>query len=128
MTLRAYLFCMSIATLLCWLAWILVVNGVDPYQTGLVGFLLFYVSLFLAGVGTFSVIGFVVRRRIVKNDDVVFRHVTHTFRQGITVSLLLIGALLLLQAHLLTWWTALLLMLLFLVVEGVLLTHEQHIY
>lgn len=126
MTLRQYLIIMSIGALICWLAWFFVIGSIDPKEAGFLGFTFFYLSLFLALTGTFSTIGFLIRKKVVKNDDVVFHHVKHTFRQGIFISATLITSLLLLQGRLLAWWNGLMLIFLFLILETVVFTSRKY--
>lgn len=126
MTLRSYLILMSIGTLLCWVAWFFIVSNISPAEAGLQGLLFFYFSLFLAIVGTFSVIGFAVRKMIIKDDEVIFRHVRHTFRQSIFIALLLIIILILLSQNLLYWWNAIILFIFFMFVEGILFSSRRH--
>ena len=125
MNLRQYLIMMSIGTLICWLIWIIVLGNVDPKESGIIGLLFFYLSLFLSLTGTFSVIGFFLRKKFVKNEIVVFKHVRHTFRQGILISLILIVSLLMLQFHWLNWLTGVLLVLLFLILESIMLSTRK---
>lgn len=126
MSLRAYLIIMTIGALICWLAWFFVVGSIDPSEAGMIGFIFFYASLFLALTGSFATIGFWIRKRMIKNDDAVFHHVKHTFRQGIIISSTLIIALMLLQAKLLAWWNAILLLLLFFILESVIFTSRKY--
>lgn len=126
MTLRQYLILMTIGTCLCWVAWFFVIFYTSPADGSLFGLIFFYLSFFLAIVGTFSVIGFLIRRLIIKNDEIVFRHVRHTFRQSIIIGILVIMALFLLSQGYLTWWTGLLLIVLFLFVEGILFTNRKY--
>lgn len=126
MSLRYYLVLMSIGALICWLAWFFVLGSVDPTQAGIFGFLFFYASLFLALTGTFSVIGFLVKKIVLKKDQVIFHHVRSTFRQGMLIALLIIGGLILLQTKLLAWWSAILLILLFTFVEGIIFTNRKY--
>lgn len=126
MTLRQYLVFMSIGTVVCAAAWFFVILSLDPTQAGFLGFLFFYVSLWLAVFGLFSVVGFLVRWKILKDDEVVFRHVKKTFRQAIIFSSAICLALFLLQLRLLTWWNGILLILLFLALEGVIFTNRRH--
>ena len=126
MTLKQYLILMSVASSLCWLAWFFIILSTDPNHASAVIFLFFYISLFLAIVGTFSVIGFLIKIKIIKNDAVVFRHVKKTFRQSILLAGLFILALFLLQKDLLTWWNTIILVLLFIVLEGVIFTNRHY--
>ena len=126
MTLRLYLILMSVGALMCWLAWFFVLGSVEPEQAGFFGFLFFYASLFLALAGTFSVIGFLIKKIILKNDQIVFHHVKSTFRQGMLVAGIIILGLILLQIKLLTWWNGILLVLLFAAVEGIIFTNRKY--
>lgn len=126
MTLRLYLILMSVGALICWLAWFFVLGSVDPAQAGFFGFLFFYASLFLALAGTFSVIGFLIKKIILKNDQIVFHHVKSTFRQGMLIAGVIILGLILLQIRLLTWWDGILLILLFAVIEGLIFTNRKY--
>lgn len=126
MTLRQYLTLMSLGTALCWLIWFFIVWRTDPFMADAAVFLIFYASLFLALLGTFSVLGFIVRGLILQNDDLVFRHVKRTFRQSVIVSGILVFALFLWQKHLLTWWNALLLLVFFGILEGIIFTNRKY--
>jgi len=117
---------MSIGALICWLAWFFVIVSIDPKTAGFLGFGFFYLSLFLALTGTFSTIGFLIRKKIVKNDEVVFHHVKHTFRQGIFISITVIAVMLLLQEGLLTWWNGIMLIILFFILESVVFTNRKY--
>lgn len=125
MTLKQYLFLMSVGTLICWAAWFFIVKSVDPYGAGILEFVFFYASLFLAFLGTFSVIGFMIRQRLVKSDEIVFHHIKRTFRRGALLSLLIIILLLMLQINVLTWWNSLLLIILFFVCESIFFTQRK---
>src|SRR3990167_2276274 len=126
MTLRQYLILMSVGAAICWMAWIFVLGSTDPTQAGFFGFLFFYSSLFLALAGTFSVIGFLIKKIILKNDQAVFHHVKSTFRQGMLAATAIILGLILLQTKLLTWWDAILLITLFAAVEGIIFTNRKY--
>lgn len=126
MTLRAYLVLMAIGTLLCWVTWIFVIYNISPLTAGSLGFLFFYISLFLAMVGTISVVGFLIRRLIIQNDEAIFRQIGRLFRQSILVSGLVIVAMIMLGVHLLTWWNGLLLIVLGIVVEGIFFANRKY--
>lgn len=109
MTLRQYITTMAVATLLCWSAWVFVIVNVNPFEAGFASFLFFYASLFLALIGTVSVISFFIYRFIDKDKLPLFRYVQMSFRQSLVVSSVLTG-LLYLQAHQwLSVWLAVLL-------------------
>lgn len=116
MSLRKYLITMTVITLVCWIAWLIVLFYLDPEQTGLMGFLFFYVSLFFALIGTFSLLGFFVRVWFSK-EQVIFRHLGVATRQSLWFSLLLIGTLLLQGAGFIRWWNVLLLIIFLTILE-----------
>ena len=125
MTLRQYLVLMSLGTGLCWIAWFFILFSVDPIQAGRLVFFFFYVSLFMAVVGTFSVLGFLIRRWVVKDDELVFRHVKRTFRQSIFIAAVLIVVLMLLSNRLLAWWNLVLLLGLCIFLEAIVFTNRK---
>ena len=110
MTLKLYLTIMSITTLICWLAFGFVLNSIDPYVTNWVGFLLFYVSLFLSIAGASAIIGFLIRFIALKHE-LVFNSVKNAFRQSFFFAFLIMAALILLSKCLFTWGNLLLLVL-----------------
>lgn len=95
---------MSLGTALCWASLAFIVWNINPFEASPFIIAFFYLSLLLAIVGSFSVVGFLIRRALVKNDEIVFRHVKKTFQRGIVVSLFVLVALLLAHAELLAWW------------------------
>jgi len=96
MTLKSYLIGISISTALCWTAWVLTIFNIDPKGAGSLGFLSFFVSLFFAIVGTFTIAGFYLRLWSSKNEY-YFENINISFRQAILVAFSLVG-LLVLQA------------------------------
>ena len=108
MTLRQYLLIMSLGTILSWGAVGLIMRTFYPTDIQSTVLIIFYISLFLALVGTFSLAGFILRIFLLKQQLLVSRHVAISFRQGILLALLLIVALILQSKSMLSWWSALL--------------------
>lgn len=107
---------MSILTIICWLAWVFVIFFINPEETGMIGFVLFYFSLFLAIVGTAAIVGFIIRTRFIKKEP-VFKRVETSFRQGIWLSFLVVGLFLLQNLSILRWWNGLFLLLFLMFLE-----------
>lgn len=103
MTLFHYILAMAIGTLISWGGWFYVVFTVNPFDTGLVGVTLFYISLTCALGGTFAIIGYFVRTLLFPKE-LVFQRVFISFRQGFTFALLADGFLILQSMRLLTWY------------------------
>lgn len=104
MTLRQYLIIMSLATILCWIAWGLVLINIDPFVANAISFSFFYVSLFLALLGTTSLIAFTIYHFFSRAEKPMFRYVQKSFRYGWLISALLIGILFLQTKRLLNLW------------------------
>ena len=102
MTLRSYLIIMIITTLLCWTAWFYILWMVNPEATNWAGFLLFYLSLFLALVGIIAIIAFLIRFIGLKHE-LAFRSVKNAFRQSFLFSSFIIMILFLLSQELFSW-------------------------
>lgn len=118
MTLKQYLSFMLLGTILCWIAWGLIVTSTDPTAAPWFVFFFFYASLFLALIGTFSLLGFGWRIWQHKQESVIFRHVRKTFRQGVLFAALVISALYLKSQEMLTLWTSILLVFVLVVFES----------
>lgn len=107
MTLKKYLIGIAVSTVLTFVAFMLVLFYVDPFDTGIVGFVGFYASLFFTIIGAFTIIGFYLRIWS-SGNEVVYAHVAPSFRQAIFLAVIIIGSLLLQSFRLLTWWDAIL--------------------
>ena len=125
MSLKRFLIFMTIVTLICWIVWITVVFYIDPYSTGFIGLLLFYVSLFFALIGTFSLLGFFFRVWFLKTE-MVFKHVGIAFRQALLFALLVIGAFVLQGMRIFTWWNAALFIISLSLIELFFLTRKSY--
>lgn len=101
---------MSMASLVCWLAFFMVVFYMNPFAGGIIAVFFFYSSLFLAIVGSFAIIGFILRREFLQGE-LIFRQVAVTFRQAFWFGLLVVVSLWLQKMNMLTWYNSLLLVL-----------------
>lgn len=110
MTLRQLLITVFIATVICWLILTMVLVKIDPLAAGIFGFILFYLSLFFALIGTFFLVSFGFRK-IFTNLVLEYKIVGTSLRQSIFFSLMIVGALFLESREFLTWWNLLLLIL-----------------
>ena len=104
MNLRQYITIMLVGTVLCWSAWFFVIVNVNPFEAGTLSFLFFYISLFLALLGTFSVLIFVVYRLFSRTELPLFRYVERSFRESFILSAICIFLLFLRGVDLLNIW------------------------
>lgn len=123
MGLKNYLLLMVFGTVLCWIAWTLVLFNIDPTQSGIVGMVSFFFSLFFALLGTFALLGFVARRAF-RKDAVAFDHISVSLRQSLFFSLVVVGSLLLRAGGLYAWWSMLFLVAGFSLLEFFFLMHD----
>ncbi len=63
-----------------------VVFFVDPYQAGVFGLLAFYLSVFIACLGTLSFLGTIWRVTVRRRQDTAFREVRIAFRHALLLS------------------------------------------
>lgn len=104
MSFRVYLIVMTLATIMAWISWLVVLVSIDPARTDQLGFVFFYSTLTTALVGTLSITGAGLRIWL-KREVPISKHVSKSFRHGILLSCLLVGALLMLGFGLFRWWT-----------------------
>ena len=127
MTLRAYLTLMIIATLICWGAFVFVLNTINPEITNSLGFFLFYSSLFLAVSGLAAIVGFLVRFWLLK-QKLAFYSVNSAFRQSFLFGLLVVSVLILLANNLFTILNVILLTVIITLIEFFLISHRKKNY
>lgn len=100
---------MLLATILAWLGFVVVIRSFDPNQANLSVFVLFYSSLFISILGTFSLVGLGSRKIWHRKAMAARLIVTESFRQACILSVVLIIALWLQGYRVLTWWNIVLL-------------------
>ncbi len=108
MLLKHYLIWMLVGTLISWVALGLVLTYINPEIASPTGLVLFYGSVFLSLGGSITLLGF-LWRRLRYRDEVLFRQVSTSFRQGLLLSLVVVATLFLQANRLLSWWNLLLL-------------------
>ncbi|OGH64217.1 MAG: hypothetical protein A2821_03960 [Candidatus Magasanikbacteria bacterium RIFCSPHIGHO2_01_FULL_41_23] len=96
---------MALATLLCWLSWILVLINIDPFVANLFGLGFFYVSFFFSLIGTTALGLFFMYQHRWQNKAPLFAYVAKSFREAIFVSGFLTLAIFLQGEQWLNWWT-----------------------
>ncbi len=125
MTFSTYLFTMGGTTLLAWLGWLVVLFRLDPIETGIIGLLLFYITLFAALVGTIAVAGVLYRVLVLKRQQIVMREVRISFRHGVMLAFVAVATLALSAQNLLVWWNMVGLFTVLCVVEYVFVAMEE---
>lgn len=105
---KKYLMIIGGAGVLAWLAFITVVLKFNPYESTALALGFFYISLFIAFSCTFTLFGYYFRLWLYRNE-VFYMHINISLRQGVLLSLIGVGCLVLLMLNTLSWWSGMLL-------------------
>lgn len=103
-----YILIIGVAALVSWLAFYMVLEALDPFQSTGLALAMFFISLFFALTSTFTICGFYLRMWVNKNE-IYYNHINISLRQGILLSFIALGCLLFQLLGVLTWWSGLLL-------------------
>lgn len=88
----------------------------DPYQAGILGHIIFYLTLFLFTCGIFSIVNLLIRKRFFPGIySELFRI---SLRQGVIIGVLITSLVFLEAVNLLFWWVGLTLALFLIAIES----------
>jgi len=109
MTLSVYLVGLIGATFLASACLVAILIYFDPTSSDLLIFILFYLSLFIAATGIFTLLGLFIRgisqkRRFPLPLSRAVRQMEVSFRQGFLLAVILVTALILQSQRILAWW------------------------
>jgi hypothetical protein len=107
MTLKAYIWGMRIITLLSLSAFGIVIAYIDPEKSGPMGITLFYLATFFLLSSGFNLFLLFARKKLL-GTELAAASVGLSFRQGILLSGIVLGILILQNFRILIWWDALL--------------------
>lgn len=124
MSLKYYLILIGVSTTICWLGFLFILFFINPVITGWLSFVLFYLSLFLSLVGSFSLIGFTLRF-LFKKHDIVYKQMNIASRQSILLAFLVIIVLLLQSQRFLYWWSLMILVIIFSLLELFFISYKK---
>lgn len=115
---------MGALTIVCWGVFVFLAGLINPTATNFIGFLLFYLALFLALSGTAALIGFIIRL-VSKKEKLAFNLVKLAFRQSFLFALFIVVLLILKAQHLFNWLNLLLLVIIFTILELFLISYKK---
>lgn len=124
MTVRMFIVGSFLATLGSWSILALMVNFLDPTQAGAIGFLLFYLVLFLSITSTSNLLGYVTRR-VLKPQQLAAHAVGPSLRQGVVLGIFCVLILALQHFRLYRWWIAIIAIVIFVALEVVFLSYDR---
>lgn len=117
MSLFKYVILMTLSTIICITAFIMVLLFINPETSGFIGYLCFYISLFFSLLGSFSLVLLIIRL-FIKKQELPYKHLGISLRQSLWFSILIVVTLILLGTNMFTWWTAGLLLSALFLLEG----------
>jgi len=125
MNLKQYLSFTLFSTLLAWLAWVVVILNINPFETSLIGFIFFYTSLFLALIGSISLIIFLFYKFFAGDDLPLFKYVMISLKQSLFTACFLILLIFLQMKSLLTWFNFSILIIIFILIISFTITIKK---
>jgi len=123
MTHNKYIGIIGVTGVISWLAVYLVINKLNPMESMSLSLILFFVSLFFALTSTFTIVGYYFRVWFNRNE-IYYDHINISFRQGILLTLVVVGALVFQLLRVLTWWSGLMLVGVIMLIEFYFLAKE----
>lgn len=124
MNLSKFLIILGISTGICWIAFLAVIFFINPIEVGWLAFVFFYVSLTFALIGSFSLLGILVRW-LRHQDELVYKQMNIASRQSLLFTFLIVFALILQSGRYLTWWNLLILVALAVCVEIFFISYKK---
>ncbi|QQR55110.1 hypothetical protein IPG41_00840 [Candidatus Peregrinibacteria bacterium] len=103
-------------TALAWGAWLLVLYKLDPFLSPSLSLSLFFITTFIALSGTFSIV-LTLLKKWKNKDQIYFKHIMISLRQGVLLSICTVLCLGLLMLGFLRIWNGLLLVALIMLIE-----------
>ena len=126
MNIKQLLTVVLIATAVFWLVWLLALSQIDPFDTDLFGFVLFYLTFFFSLLGTFFLTSFAYRK-IFNKFSLEYNIVGLSFRQSFFLALLVVSLLMLQGIKMLNMINALLLVAAVVILEFFFLSYKRRI-
>ncbi len=107
MSFKWYAVFMGLGTGLAWMAWIIILQTVNPEEAGILGKVFFFITLFLALIGTITLLGLLYRIGIRKRVNMLIKEVRVAFRHAILLSGVIVLTLIFSANDWLRWYTLL---------------------
>lgn len=124
MTTKQFVILMLIVTIVCGGAFLMVLFFINPETTGILGFLLFYLSLFFGLAGILSLAGFYLRYLFTRKFQ-EFEQAQTAFRQSVFFGIIVVSSMFLQSHQLLTWLNAIILVFLITVIEFLIISLKK---
>jgi len=124
MTLKLYLWGIGLASLVALGSFLAIIWFFAPENANTAVLSLLFFSLFLALCGFFSLLGFYVRRKRLKEEIPIY-HLGVSFREGTLLSILVVSFLIMRSWNFFYWWGALVFLIIIIAIEAAFLWKEK---
>lgn len=124
MTIRTFVWGSGLVTVVTSAIWAMIIVWLNPYQAGWIGFVLFFLALFLAIASLASLVGYGIRRLVIAEQLPAYR-VRYSVRQGGLLGLLAAVLMGLQLARVARWWLVLIVVVLFVTTEFIFLSYDR---
>lgn len=126
MTVKAFIWGALATMIASWGVLALIVTWIDPSSSAAaMGFILFFLAIFLAVASMASLAGYVFRSVFLRGQLSAYR-VRPALRQGMLLGAFVDLLLFLQLERLLIWWVSAIIVLLFIVIELVFISYDKH--
>jgi len=111
-----YIITIFIATILSWSSFLLIINKLSPFISGYLALSFFYLSLFIALMGSFTLINY-YSRLIIKKENIELHDLNIAIRQSSLMSIFMCICLGFQRLRILNLWDAFLLLIIIVLIE-----------
>ena len=126
MTVKAFIWGALATMIASWGVLALIVTWIDPSSSAAaMGFILFFLAMFLAVASMTALLGYVFRSLFLHSQLSAYR-VRPALRQGMLLGAFVDLLLFLQLERLLIWWVSAIIVLLFIVIELVFISYDKH--
>lgn len=125
MNYKLFLFLILAGTVIAWAAWGAVIFNFDPFQTGSLGFVVFYLTLFLGLFGLIFLTSTFLKAKFIKKQT-PYQRLNVSLRHAALFSVLFVAWAFLKSQGLLRWWNLLLLILILTTLEFFFISQKKN--
>lgn len=113
---KKFLACVISAGVLAWVGFYFVFQRLNPFDTGALALVLFYLTFFFGSASIFILLGYLIRFYMYRHET-YFIHLNLALRQGILLAVLASFLLVFQSMRILTWWDSALLIIVLILLE-----------
>lgn len=125
MNYKLFLLLILVGTVIAWVMWGAVIFNFDPFETGFLGFSVFYLTLFLGLSGLIFLFSIFIKAKLIKKQT-PYQRLNVSLRHSIFFAVLFVFWAFLKSQGLLRWWNLLLLILILTTLEFFFISQKKN--